>query len=146
MVDLSDFIVGMWTIFAFLKWASSSHFTQLFQLSTPEFEFHNRKRTQDKTLIFGCSKYSFKQINPFVPNASFLYPLKTVRFSGVFRGQRNGALGMNGLITSVYRKSTFAWRLQNYNKFVPFTYTKGFTETLIDWSFRYNNTHGMTFT
>ena len=39
-------------------------------------------------------------INPFVPNIPFLYPLKTsgnLRFSDVFRGQRKGALGTDGL-------------------------------------------------
>ena len=36
-------------------------------------------------------------INPFIPNAPFLYPLKTLRFSDVFRGKRKGALGTSGL-------------------------------------------------
>ena len=36
--------------------------------------------------------------NLFVPNAPFLYLLKTVRFSGVFKGQRKGTLRKNGLI------------------------------------------------
>ena len=34
--------------------------------------------------------------NPFVPNASFLYPLKqkkTLRFSDVFRGVEKGCIG-----------------------------------------------------
>ena len=44
------------------------------------------------------------------------------------------------LITSVYRKSTFTRLLQNYNSFVPFTYKKGLIKTLIDRSFRLNNT------
>ena len=38
--------------------------------------------------------------NPFVLKALFLYPLKTsgnLSFSDVFRGQRTGALGRNGL-------------------------------------------------
>ena len=41
-------------------------------------------------------------INPFVPNAPFLYPLKTkktIRFSNVFRWWRKGALGTNELVT-----------------------------------------------
>ena len=47
------------------------------------------------------------------------------------------------LITSVYRKSTFTGLLQNYNSFVPFTYKKGLIKTLIDRTFRLNNTwHG----
>ena len=40
-------------------------------------------------------------INPFVPNAPFLYPLKTsenLTVSDVFRGSRKGASGTNGLI------------------------------------------------
>ena len=44
------------------------------------------------------------------------------------------------LITSVYRKSTITGLLQNYNSFVPSTYMKGFIKTLIDRSFRLNNT------
>ena len=36
-----------------------------------------------------------KHINPFVPNAPFLYPLKTSENRNVFR--RRGALGTNGL-------------------------------------------------
>ena len=44
------------------------------------------------------------------------------------------------LITSVYRKSTFAGFLQNYNNFVPFTYKKGLCKTLIDRTFCLNNT------
>ena len=39
-------------------------------------------------------------INPFVPNAPCVYPLKnqnTVRFSDVLRGQRKVALGTNEL-------------------------------------------------
>ena len=40
------------------------------------------------------------RINPFVPNAPFLYPMKTpetVNFSNIFKGQKKGALGTNGL-------------------------------------------------
>ena len=44
------------------------------------------------------------------------------------------------LTTSVYRKSTFTGLLQNYNSFVPFTYKKGLIKTLIDQTFRLNNT------
>ena len=39
-------------------------------------------------------------LNPFVPNAPFLYPLKTLQNLTVFykfRGQRKGALETNGL-------------------------------------------------
>ena len=46
-----------------------------------------------------CGNWRAK-LNPFVPKAPFLYPLKTsknLRFSDVFRGQRKGALGTNGL-------------------------------------------------
>ena len=44
------------------------------------------------------------------------------------------------LITSVYKKSAFKGLLQNYNSFVPFTYKKGLIKTLIDRTFRLNNT------
>ena len=39
-------------------------------------------------------------LNPYSPNATFLYPLKTsenLRFSEVFRGYRNVTLGEYGL-------------------------------------------------
>ena len=39
-------------------------------------------------------------VNPFAPNAPFLYSLETtenLRFSYVFKGLRKGALGTNGL-------------------------------------------------
>ena len=35
--------------------------------------------------------------NPFVPNAAFLYPLKTSENLDVFRGSRKGAMGTNEL-------------------------------------------------
>ena len=41
----------------------------------------------------------FIAINPFVPNTHFFYPLKTVRFSDVFREYKKAALGTNGLIS-----------------------------------------------
>ena len=44
------------------------------------------------------------------------------------------------LITSVYRKSKFTGLLQNYNSFVPITYTKGLIKTLIGRTFCLNNT------
>ena len=44
------------------------------------------------------------------------------------------------LTISVYRKSTFTGLLQNYNSFVPFTYKKGLIKTLINRTFRLNNT------
>ena len=40
--------------------------------------------------------------NPFLTNASLLYPLKTsenLRFSDVFRGYRSGTLVENGLMS-----------------------------------------------
>ena len=40
-------------------------------------------------------------LNPYPPNVTFLYPLKTsenLRFSDVFRGYRNVTLGEHGLI------------------------------------------------
>ena len=44
------------------------------------------------------------------------------------------------LIASVYRKSTFTGLLRNYNSFVPFTCKKGLIKTLIERTFRMNNT------
>ena len=44
------------------------------------------------------------------------------------------------LISTVYTKSTFAGLLQNCNSFAPLTYKKGLTKTLIDQTFRLNNT------
>ena len=46
------------------------------------------------------------------------------------------------LIKSVYRKSTFTGRLQNYNSFVPFTYKKSLVKTRIDQTFHLNHTWG----
>ena len=46
----------------------------------------------------------------------------------------------NRLITSVYRKSTFTGLLQDYNSFVPYIYKEGLLKTLIDQTFRLNNT------
>ena len=36
-------------------------------------------------------------VSLFIPNAPFLYPLKTLRFSDVFNGERKGAFEANGL-------------------------------------------------
>ena len=46
-------------------------------------------------------------VNPFAPNAPFLYPLKTgcTEVQDVFKGYRNGALGTNVLIFLVNSKS-----------------------------------------
>ena len=44
------------------------------------------------------------------------------------------------MITCVYRKGNSTGLLQNYNSFVPFTYKKGLIKTLIDRTFRLNNT------
>ena len=44
------------------------------------------------------------------------------------------------LISIIYTKSTFAGLLQNCNSFTPLTYKKGLTKTLIDQTFRLNNT------
>ena len=46
------------------------------------------------------SKFDSILLNPFVPNSPFLYSPPTpqnLRFSGVFRGYKKGALGTNGL-------------------------------------------------
>ena len=46
----------------------------------------------------------FNKLNPFVPNEPFLYPWKhqeTIRFSNVLRVSRKGALGTNGLNTTI---------------------------------------------
>ena len=60
--------------------------------------------------------------------------MKQLPFSDVFNTRSDR------LITSFYRKNTFAGLLQNYNSFVPFTYKKGLFKTLIDRTFRLNNT------
>ena len=47
-------------------------------------------------------------LNSFVPNASFLYPLKTsenLKFSDIFRRQRKDAVGTNGLNHFISLKS-----------------------------------------
>ena len=46
----------------------------------------------------------YHEFNPFPPNVPFFYPLKhhkTSQSSDVFRGQREGALGTNGLLTNL---------------------------------------------
>ena len=43
-------------------------------------------------------------------------------------------------ITSVYRKSTVARPLQNYNSYISLTCNKGLIKTLIDRTFCFNNT------
>ena len=43
------------------------------------------------------SIFRFYTLNLFFPNAPFFYPLKTLRFSDVFREERKGSLGTNGL-------------------------------------------------
>ena len=54
-----------------------------------------------------------QNINPFVPNASSFYSLKTENhkiYSDLFRWQRKGALGTNGLTDAVFhinRSSNF---------------------------------------
>ena len=58
---------------------------------------HRLEIGQDKMCLF----------NPFIPNAPFTYPLKTLenlRFSDVFKGWRKGALGTNGLNIKDKRK------------------------------------------
>ena len=47
-----------------------------------------------------CSTFIF--LKPLLPNAPFLYPMKTsenLRFSNVFRGYKKGISGSNGLKT-----------------------------------------------
>ena len=55
-------------------------------------------------------------VNPFAPNAPFLYPLKTgcTEVQDVFRGYRNGALGTNVLIFPVNSKSLLNFRRYLY--------------------------------
>ena len=48
--------------------------------------------------------YTCSIINPFVPNASFLYPPKTSENCNVEKGYRKGALGTNGLRESTRKK------------------------------------------
>ena len=55
-------------------------------------------------------------INPFVPNAHFLYPMKTSENRKVFwrfQGVEKGALGMNGL-----KISKPFWRYKSYADWV----------------------------
>ena len=52
-------------------------------------------------------RFYHSSFNPFVPNASFLYLLKTSenrRLSDIFRGQRKGPLGTNELSTVFSQK------------------------------------------
>ena len=57
-------------------------------------------------LVNGFPAKNKSLLNPFVPNAPVVYPLKTSEnlkvfwlwFSNVFRGYRKGTLGTNGLI------------------------------------------------
>ena len=49
----------------------------------------------------GSRSFKVIRFNPYFPNVTFLYPLKTSenpRFSDVFRGYRNVTLGEYGLI------------------------------------------------
>ena len=58
--------------------------------------------------LFYWYSQDFMNINPFQANAPFLYPLKTSenhRFSGVFRGYRNGELAGTGLICHLRKSS-----------------------------------------
>ena len=51
-------------------------------------------------------RYNTEYLNPFVPNAPFLYPLKASENLTVFRcfqGVEKGALGTNGLICELFK-------------------------------------------
>ena len=57
--------------------------------------------------MFPGSQRQLWCINPFASNSAFIYPLKKsenlMLKSDVFRGQRKGALGTNGLVELFYR-------------------------------------------
>ena len=65
------------------------------------FNFFNGKHIFIAPFLNSTGRRKFLKIwsyfNPFVPNALFVCPQKILRFSDVFRGQRNGALRTNGL-------------------------------------------------
>ena len=76
-------------------------------LHRPYLEYTRIGYFNQKQILANHQQTIWKSLNPtilipFVPNGPFLYPLKTfpttLRFSDVFRGQRKGALGTNGLI------------------------------------------------
>ena len=48
----------------------------------------------------------------------------------------------NKLITSIYRKKTFTGLLMNFQSFTCFSYKLGLIKTLIDRTFKINNTLG----
>ena len=57
-------------------------------------------------------------LNPFVPNAPFLYPLKTSQNLTVFykfRGQRKGALETNGLNLVHFSAGIYLFKVNNGN-------------------------------
>ena len=67
----------------------------------------------------------FRILNPFVPNAPFLYSLKTSenrRFPGVFRRQRKSALGANGS-NNTYICFIFFANMLVYNLLFFFVFT-----------------------
>ena len=57
-------------------------------------------------------------LNPFVLNASFLYPLKTSENLTVFRGYRKGALGTNGLNFIFLLQYSVLLSIQGFNTII----------------------------
>ena len=61
---------------------------------------HERERPSQKDLIMLFSTSNLSRLNPFVPNALFLYTLKTLKNRKVFwcfQEVEKGYLGTNGL-------------------------------------------------
>ena len=82
-------------------------FKQLFIKNSNLFPPTNSESVSIKTSkSFSMINLSALTFNPFVPNATFLYP----RFS-VFREKRKGALGTNGLISLRLIKPLFFFQV-----------------------------------
>ena len=91
---------------------------------------HLRKKSLIENLVFCAVLFFIFRIsfvlysdlhffNLFVPNAPFLYHLKTsenLRFSDVFRGYRQGALETNGLIHWLRTASLSQYCQKNYSE------------------------------
>ena len=76
-------------------------------------------------------------INPFVPNAPFLHLItasENLRFSDVFKGQKNDALGANGLRMSLVnvKKSAAEDVLAHMYQINPKSLTEKFAHTAME--------------
>ena len=62
-----------------------SNFAFIIEIDHQDFSWRQRKVVA--LIPFSYGGYHWKSfVNPLVPNTPFLYPLKTVRVSDVFRG------------------------------------------------------------